>query len=265
MGNNRMNWRGSLFRVLFRLSGWIRSLSVFVMKPEDLIAFTRRTYGEPGQVKCWNDPTLVERGLQEQELGLLDALPVRAGRLLLLGVGGGREAIPLARKGFEVTGVDFVPEMVARAQAEALRSNLEMEGLVQDIVRLDLPPASFDVVWFTTGLYSSVPTRARRVALLRKLHSALRPQGCAVCQFIWGSNGSVHSPRGIRMGRLIARLTFGNREFEEGDQLWNEREFSHQFLDEDGLRSEFAAGGFSVLRLDVTAELGMGEAILVKE
>ena len=107
-----------------------------------------------------------------------------------MGVGGGREAIPLAQKGFEVTGVDFVPEMVAQAKANARRHNVEIEGLVQDISNLEVAQASFDVIWFTTGLYSSIPTRALRISMLQRIHHALRQEGCVVCQFSW--NPSAH-------------------------------------------------------------------------
>ena len=92
-----------------------------VMRPDDLLELSRQTYARPHNVAGWGRLDLVERGLGDEELALLAHLPGKEGRLLLLGVGGGREAIPLARLGFQVTGVDFVPGMVALAQENAAR------------------------------------------------------------------------------------------------------------------------------------------------
>lgn len=258
-----MNARAGFSRILFRLARWLRLLPVFLMRPQDLISFTRSLYSSPTHVNGWTAPQLVDRGLNYDEAHLLGQIPVQTGRLLLLGGGGGREAIPMAQKGFEVTAVDFVPEMVPRLHANARRHNVAIDCLVQDISRLDVPQASFDVIWFSTALYSSIPTRALRISMLRRIHRALRPQGCAVCQFNWNPSGT-YSPRVQRIGALVAVLTFGNRQFEEGDQLHADREFIHSFRNENDLRSEFEAAAFSVHYLKLREEFSMGAAILVK-
>jgi len=229
------------------------------MRPKDFIELARNSYAKPDLVEDWSAPQLVDDGLNEDEVRLLERTPVKTGRLLLLGVGGGREAIPLAKQGFEVIGVDFVPEMIAHAKANARRQHVEIEGLVQDICSLKVPPGTFDVVWFTTGLYSSVPTRACRISVLQSIHNALRQRGCVVCQFYWDPSGA-NSRRRQRLGALVASLTFGNREAEDGDLLLGNVEFIHLFRSEHELRSEFEAAGFSVNYLDTCT----GGAILVK-
>src|SRR5512136_727202 len=108
-----MHLRISFGRFLLRTGRFIQSLAVMVMKPGDLVEFTRRTYADPRSQNGWTAPALVDTGLSASERELLDRIPFRRGKLLVLGVGGGREAIPLAKMGFEVTGVDFVPELVA--------------------------------------------------------------------------------------------------------------------------------------------------------
>src|SRR5208283_2493813 len=249
---------------LFRLAGWIQSLPVFLMKPGDLIDFGRRSYARPNQVRGWSEIQFVSTGLFNDEVQLLEKMPVDTGRLLLLGVGGGREAIPLAQKGYEVIGVDFVAEMVAQAKANARRHNVEIGGLVQDISQLEVSRASFDVIWFSTALYSAIPTRRLRVSMLQRIHLALRDQGCVVCQFSWNPSGHSCSLRRQRLGALVALLTFGNRQFEDGDQLLGSLEFIHSFHSENELRSEFEAAGFSVQYLNLGEQICMGEAILVK-
>jgi SAM-dependent methyltransferase len=54
---------------------------------------------------------MVDGGLEPREITLFEKIPLSKGRVLVLGLGGGREAIHFARLGFEVTGIDFIPEM----------------------------------------------------------------------------------------------------------------------------------------------------------
>jgi len=234
------------------------------MRPEDLIELTRSSYANPDLVEEWSAPPLVDEGLNSDEVHLLERMPVRAGRLLLLGIGGGREAVAFAQMGFEVTGVDFVPEMVAHAKANARRHHVEIEGLVQDISDLELAQASFEVVWFSTDGYSFIPTRRLRISMLQRLHHALQPGGCVVCQFSWNPYGATYSPRRQRLGSLVAILIGGNREFEDGDRLFGGLEFIHSFQSEPELCSEFESAGFSLHYLSVGEETCMDGAILVK-
>jgi 2-polyprenyl-3-methyl-5-hydroxy-6-metoxy-1,4-benzoquinol methylase len=180
----------------------------------------------------------------------LEQVPVKTGRLLLLGVGGGREAIPLARLGFEVTGVDFLPQMVQTAQENAARQGVHLEGLVQEISAVDVPPGSYDLVWLSYEMYSSVPTRQRRVRMLRHIHQALRPGGYFICTYHWQTE-EMFSPKVESVRKIFALLTLGNLQYEPGDMLWSNSEFLHAFSSEDEIKSEFAAGGFAVLHLHI--------------
>ena len=240
-----MNLRIALGQLLIRMGAFMQSLPVNVMKPDDLIEFSRRTYAKPDDVESWAEDELVEAGLNEDERALLDLLPVHAGKLLLLGVGGGREAIPLAQSGFQVTGVDFVPAMVARAVENAGRRGVTMEGLVQEISDLDVPAGSYDVVWISRAMYSCVPTRARRVAMVRKIAEALKPGGYFVCQYHHETR-YYPSPPKLFLRRLVGILTLGNTRYEPGDTLWFNIEFVHAFSSEDEVRSELEEGGLVV-------------------
>lgn len=250
-------------RAMIRAGSLIQSLAIAVMRTDDLVEYSRRTYDQPGQVAAWGSEEFVANGLNEVEKELLDRSSVRAGKLLLLGIGGGREALALADRDFSVTGVDFVPTMVERALENARKRGVALEGLAMEATSLKLPENEYALVWFSPRQYSVTPTRKRRVALLRKLHASLRPAGCVICQFHWDPARS-HSSRSLALHRILAWITCGYLGYEPGDMLWRQGEFLHAFSKRKELMREFTAAGFVVEHLETHDEGVAGAAILRK-
>ncbi len=248
---------------LIRLGSFMQSLALMVMRPDDLVEFSRQTYAREKMVKSFGPQDLVYPTLHLDEQTLLDKVPLKKGKLLLLGVGGGREAIPLAQMGFEVMGVDFVPAMVEKAKENAVRHGMKIEGLVQEISKIDVPAGSHDIVWLSAAMYSCVPTKGRRVEMLKKINNALKPGGYFLCQFRWATKeGPAHLWELAR--RIVAFLTLGNLRYEKGDTLSYNMEFIHGFSQEDEARSEFAEGGFEMIYLHISEETLLGGAVLRK-
>lgn len=247
-----MKPRITIGRFLIRLGNFISSLAVVVMRPNDLIEFSRASYADPGQLASFCDDRVIARGLNEREKALLAAIPLRSGSALVLGSGGGREAIALAKDGFSVTAVDYLPAMVEATLANARKAGVTVSGSVQEISGLELPAASFDLAWLSAGMYSCVPTRKRRVNMLRRIASALKPGGYFATQMIWRE---CLSPQGKAGGvrRVIAWLALGNVHFEPGDRIWNDREFMHIFFDKNVVRAELEEGGFDLVQLETIA------------
>ncbi|KYK37943.1 MAG: hypothetical protein AYK18_08720 [Theionarchaea archaeon DG-70] len=233
------------------------------MRPDDLIEFSRQTYAKPQNVEIWSQEDLLDSGLSSDEQILLKKLPLKKGRLLLLGVGGGREAIPLARIGFTVTGVDFIPAMVAQTKENAARRGLKIRGLIQEISNLDVSANTYDIVWLSAAMYSAVPTRKRRVRMLRQIRKTLGPGGYFLCQFQMDTRGSS-TPKIEFAKRVFAFLTMGNFWYEKGDILWGNVEFIHGFSSDDKLRSEFKEGGFTVLHMHIPQGKIRGGAVMRK-
>ena len=250
-------------RSLIRLSGLMESLAPMIMKPADLVEFGRQTYARPNTLSEWGCDECVDGGLSDAESRLLELIPARHGRLLVLGVGGGREAIALAQMGFDVTGADFIPEMVEKAQANAAKRGFRIDGLIQNIGDLHLHPESFDIVWLSAGMYSSLPTRARRVGMLRRIHRALKLDGYFLLEFCRGARS--YSAKVERIRRAFALLTMGNTTYEPGDMLNNNYDFIHGFSSAEEVRREFAEAGFAVAYLNFREDVFFGEAALRKE
>jgi len=92
------------------------------------------------------------------------------GRVVVVGCGAGKECFALERAGFEVHGVDFSTKMVRLA--EQISAEAGVRGAVfhvADASRFDPPDGPVDGVLFTPDVYSFVPTRSERLALLRRI------------------------------------------------------------------------------------------------
>jgi SAM-dependent methyltransferase len=117
-----------------------------------------------------------ERGLHFDEVNRLLAAETEAlhpGRALDLGCGAGRNAIWLAERGWQVTGVDFSRFALTRARRLARARHIAVEWVEADLRTYAPPLASFDLV---LHLYLHLPAGERR-SLLGKAIAALRPGG----------------------------------------------------------------------------------------
>lgn len=104
---------------------------------------------------------------------------VRGGDALDLGCGPGRHAIPLARRGFQVTAVDLSAFHLAKARERAEAAQVAVE-FVQSDMRAFVRAAAFDlaVSLFTSFGYFEDPLDDLRV--LGHVHQSLRPGGVLV-------------------------------------------------------------------------------------
>ena len=100
-----MRIRVILGRMLVRLGRFIQSLALMVMRPDDLVEYSRRSYATPGSISAWSDPDLIDSGLNSDEMTLWNKVSLKSGRMLLLGLGGGREAIFLEKVVFRLPGL----------------------------------------------------------------------------------------------------------------------------------------------------------------
>ena len=114
---------------------------------------------------------------------LLGRVPAACDRALEIGCGLGAFARLLARRAASVTAVDVSPEMlrVARGRSRAC-PNLQL--ILGDFLRLDLPPETYDCVVTTTTLHHLPQDEA-----LRKMRSLLRPGGVLILHDLLDPDG----------------------------------------------------------------------------
>jgi tellurite methyltransferase len=99
-----------------------------------------------------------------------DKLP-KNGRALDVACGAGRNAVWLARKGWDVTACDFSLEGLRKAQALAGKRGVRLHLFCQDLEAASLPPGRFDLIICFFYLQRE---------LFPLLKDALRPKGMIV-------------------------------------------------------------------------------------
>jgi SAM-dependent methyltransferase len=117
-----------------------------------------------------------------QEVGaILAALELAPpARILDVGCGTGRHAVALARRGFDVLGVDLAPRMVAAARAKARRAHVRRRAVfaLADGARLPVRGGAFDVALsLCEGAFGSDPRPGAQEEILSEVARALRPGG----------------------------------------------------------------------------------------
>jgi SAM-dependent methyltransferase len=99
---------------------------------------------------------------------LCEAVDLRAGeRVLDVACGNGNAALAAARRFCQVTGIDYVPELLDRARQRAHAEGLEATFLEGDAEDLPFPDASFDVVLSTCGAMFAPDQEQTAAELLR--------------------------------------------------------------------------------------------------
>lgn len=127
---------------------------------------------------------------------------IPAGKGLDIACGAGRDLVYLAMQGWQMTGVDYLPAALARAEDLALRHSVNIRTQVMDVQEAHWHwQETFDLIVVVRYLHRS---------LLPKLDSLLNPGGVLLYQtFMQGAEqwGSPKNPnRLLKPGELVAQF-----------------------------------------------------------
>lgn len=113
---------------------------------------------------------------------LLEELSLQSGGSVLdVGCGTGRHSIELAKRGYEVTGLDLSSEMLARAADSAKAAGVNVDWIRADATRFALPRKYDSVICLCEGSFGLLgpgddPIR-QPLSILCNISRSLKPQG----------------------------------------------------------------------------------------
>ncbi|HKP88681.1 MAG TPA: hypothetical protein VJT75_01785 [Thermoleophilaceae bacterium] len=186
----------------------------------------------------WN-----EGGLLPWERTLVDERVAPGSRVIVLGCGGGREALALLEDGFDAVGYDPHPALVA--YAEELLTAHGHPGRAFVSPRDDFPPGAppSDAVLVGWGAYTLIRGRATRLRVLAGARDVLPAGAPIILSFLQAPRFG----RGLRMTVSVAnalRRARGGEPLELGDTL--APNLVHVFTPEQ-VAGEIAAAGLELV------------------
>lgn len=197
------------------------------------------------------DPGHNASGLFEWEDAAIRQHFREGSRVLLMGCGGGRELLALARNGYAVDACDPNAGYVAQAQRNLL--DRRMPGRVLCAAPDALPDGfdgSYDGMVLGWGMYTHIVGRDRRIALLRRLRGRAAA-GAPLLLSFWTRNALSRRERMQHgVAALLAVCSLNPRRPEFGDDL-NQQAFVHRF-DETEISEELREAGFRALSYSAT-------------
>jgi SAM-dependent methyltransferase len=121
------------------------------------------------------------------------------GAALELGIGTGRVAVPLARRGIRVHGIDLSAAMVAKLRAKPGAEDIEVS--IGDFATTKVD-GTFSVAYLVVNTIMNLTTQDEQVACFRNVAAHLEPGGCSLSR--WAFRSCSDCRRAKRSGRLTS-------------------------------------------------------------
>ena len=206
-------------------------------------------FGERVAARYDDDAAIFEPAVVDPVVDLLVEL-AGSGRALELGIGTGRIALPLARRGVQVHGIELSNAMAARLHAKP--GGQEIGVTIGDFATTTVD-GTFSVAYLVFNTIMNLTTQAAQVACFRNVAAHLEPGGCFVIEV------GIPALRQLPLGETI-------HAFHVGETSWGLDEYdvarqgliSHHFRIVDG-KLERLSIPFRYTwpaELDLMAELG---------
>ena len=154
---------------------------MFVRNNEDLYELLDQLLREPTQF--WNEfykdkekkiPFFCDVP-DEHLVAYIKSGKIQPKRVLDLGCGNGRNAIYFAKQGCTVTAVDLSEEAISWAQKQAMKENVEVEFICENLFELQLNEQSFDFI-YDSGLFHHLAPH-RRLSYIQFIEKHLQSGG----------------------------------------------------------------------------------------
>ncbi len=190
-------------------------------------------------------------------------------KVLDVGCGAGRTTIPLMQAGYDVIGIDFIPEMIETAKKISQEKNLDVKYEVGDATALNFPDNSFDHVLFSNQGWTQIPGQAQRLQALTEIYRVLRPGGVFIFSArertfwydfpLWLEQWikvRILKPVGFPIQEEDYGDLFYEREPGDRNRTYAKKQFIH-FFSKAEAKGELEKAGFTFLEADGSMQISL--------
>lgn len=124
------------------------------------------------------------------------------GRVLDVGCGYGRIAIPIAQLGYNIEGIDLAPNFIKEAKRRAKAEKVGVRFRVGDMRKLPYASNTFDVVLLLWSSFTELLKEKDQIRALKEVYRILKPGGLG---FIEVRNGEQKNMRALLAGSRYSR------------------------------------------------------------
>jgi 2-polyprenyl-3-methyl-5-hydroxy-6-metoxy-1,4-benzoquinol methylase len=129
-------------------------------------------YAETYDKECFTQGTVGEVDFIEKEINF-----DKTKTILDIGCGTGRHSIELAKRGYNVTGVDLSNDQLSRAIKKAEKENVKVDFSIADARNLPFENRFDLVIMMCEGAFPLMETDEMNFEILKNAHKALKPNG----------------------------------------------------------------------------------------
>lgn len=147
-------------------------------------------------------------------------------KILDLCCGHGRHSVPLAKKGFQVTGLDFNSKYLTEAREKAQEACVQLELVTGDMRKLPFAQESFDAVLSMYGSFGYLDNDQENLDVLREVHRVLTSSGVVMVDVLNSSWYQEHSDQSVVFEAAGQKV----RETNRFDPQRKRSEVTHEFL-----------------------------------
>lgn len=167
-------------------------------------------YGVKYESECFTKGTLGECNFIEREINFDKSL-----RILDIGCGTGRHSLELARRGYNLTGVDLSESMLNRAKETALKENLQIDFRIGDARKLNFSNEFDLAIMLCEGAFPLMETDEMNFEILKNAASALKQKGKLIFTTLNGLFPLFHSVKDFLASQTEeGNATYGDNSFD---------------------------------------------------
>jgi ubiquinone/menaquinone biosynthesis C-methylase UbiE len=214
--------------------------------------FTKYTMPTDVVMKMYSNADVIKKylsvGLWNSEEILVDRYFKPKGRVLDIGCGAGRTTIALAKKGFHVTGIDLVSEMVEAAKKQATKHDVNVDFFAMNASALKFPDTFFQNALFSFNGIEHIHKKEQREKVIPEVCRILKPRGIFI---LTARSGFAFGKRWIGWiwmffrHYILNKIGLGNQNLDMGDMVF--KGDYHHYLSPFKIRKDLEENGFDLV------------------